>query len=167
MIERGSGRIIHISSVMGLIGEEFAPTALPRPALIGLTKVMALDLARHGIKVNCIAPGFIETETVQPIIDLMKSPRSPTPTPAPRPSVPARPATSATWRSSWPPTRAASSPAPPSPPTAASSPTDRPLQFIADVGPDHSNTVTTRATLAGTDLGRGLLIDPTFVLPYT
>ena len=74
MIERGSGRIIHISSVMGLIGEEFAPTALPRPALIELTKVMALDLARHSIKVNCIAPGFIKTETVQPIIDLMRSP---------------------------------------------------------------------------------------------
>ena len=78
MIERGSGRIIHISSVMGMIGEEFAAAyCAAKAGVIGLTKVMALELARHGITVNCIAPGFIQTETVQPIIDLMESPRSP------------------------------------------------------------------------------------------
>ena len=78
MIERGSGRIIHISSVMGLIGEEFAAAyCAAKAGVIGLTKVMALELARHGITVNCIAPGFIKTETVQPIIDLMESPQSP------------------------------------------------------------------------------------------
>ena len=78
MIERGSGRIIHISSVMGMIGEEFAAAyCAAKAGVIGLTKVMALELARHGITVNCIAPGFIKTETVQPIIDLMESPRSP------------------------------------------------------------------------------------------
>ncbi len=78
MIERGAGRIIHVSSVMGLIGEEFAAAyCAAKAGVIGLTKVMALELARHGITVNCIAPGFIQTETVQPIIDLMESPRSP------------------------------------------------------------------------------------------
>ena len=78
MIERGSGRIIHMSSVMGMIGEEFAAAyCAAKAGVIGLTKVMALELARHGITVNCIAPGFIKTETVQPIIDLMESPRSP------------------------------------------------------------------------------------------
>ena len=78
MIERGSGRIIHISSVMGLIGEEFAAAyCAAKAGVIGLTKVMALELAQHSITVNCIAPGFIRTETVQPIIDLMESPRSP------------------------------------------------------------------------------------------
>ena len=61
MIERGSGRIIHISSVMGLIGEEFAPTALPRQALIGLTKVMALELVMlsdedHHRSARCALP---------------------------------------------------------------------------------------------------------------
>ena len=78
MIERGSGRIIHMSSVMGMIGEEFAAAyCAAKAGVIGLTKVMALELARHGITVNCIAPGFIKTETVQPIIDLMESPQSP------------------------------------------------------------------------------------------
>ena len=63
---------------MGLIGEEFAAAyCAAKAGVIGLTKVMALELARHGITVNCIAPGFIKTETVQPIIDLMESPQSP------------------------------------------------------------------------------------------
>ena len=78
MIEQGSGKIINISSVDGLIGEEFAAAyCASKAGVIGLTKVMALELARHGINVNCISPGFIWTETVQPIIDLMKSPESP------------------------------------------------------------------------------------------
>ena len=78
MIVKGSGKIIHISSVDGLIGEEFAAAyCASKAGLIGLTKVMALELACYGINVNCIAPGFIWTETVKPIIDLMNSPESP------------------------------------------------------------------------------------------
>ena len=72
MIEQRSGKIIHISSVMGLTGEEFAAVyCASKAGLIGLTKAMALELAPFGINVNCIAPGFIRTDTVQPIIDLM------------------------------------------------------------------------------------------------
>ena len=78
MIEQRSGKIIHISSVMGLTGEEFAAVyCASKAGLIGLTKVMALELAPFGINVNCIAPGFIRTDTVQPIIDLMSSADSP------------------------------------------------------------------------------------------
>ena len=65
MIEQGSGKIINISSVDGLIGEEFAAAyCASKAGVIGLTKVMALELARHGINVNCISPSFIWTETV-------------------------------------------------------------------------------------------------------
>ena len=78
MIEQRSGKIIHISSVMGLTGEEFAAVyCASKAGLIGLTKVMALELAPFGINVNCIAPGFIRTDTVQPIVDLMSSADSP------------------------------------------------------------------------------------------
>ena len=78
MIERRAGKIIHIASVMGMIGEEYAAAyCASKAGVIGLTRVMALELAKHGITVNCIAPGFIKTETVQPIIDLMESPASP------------------------------------------------------------------------------------------
>ena len=78
MIEKRAGRIIHISSVMGLTGEEFASAyCTSKAGLIGLTKAMALELAQYGIRVSCIAPGFIQTETVQPVIDLMQSPTSP------------------------------------------------------------------------------------------
>lgn len=78
MIEKRSGKIIHISSIAGLIGEEFAAAyCTSKAGLNGLTKVMALELAQYGINVNCICPGFIWTETVKPIIDLMESQESP------------------------------------------------------------------------------------------
>ena len=61
-----------------MIGEEFAAAyCASKAGVIGLTKVMALELAKHGITVNCIAPGFIKTEAVLPITDLMESPSSP------------------------------------------------------------------------------------------
>jgi 3-oxoacyl-[acyl-carrier protein] reductase len=78
MIEKRAGKIIHIASIDGLIGEEFAAAyCTSKAGVLGLTRVMALELACYGINVNCIAPGFIWTETVKPIIDLMESPDSP------------------------------------------------------------------------------------------
>lgn len=78
MVEQRSGKIIHIASVMGMIGEEYAAAyCASKAGVIGLTKVMALEMAKHGITVNCIAPGFIKTESVQPIINLINSPSSP------------------------------------------------------------------------------------------
>ena len=63
MKERGWGRIIHVSSVFG-IGSNPARSAYSstKAALIGFTKSSALDLGRHGITVNCIAPGPILTD---------------------------------------------------------------------------------------------------------
>lgn len=78
MIEQKAGKIINISSIMGLTGEEYAANyCASKAGLIALTKVMALELSPHRINVNCIAPGFIETETVQPILDLVNSDESP------------------------------------------------------------------------------------------
>jgi len=65
MIERGSGRIVNISSVIGETGNVGqANYAASKAGLFGLTKSLALEMARRGITVNVVAPGFIETEMV-------------------------------------------------------------------------------------------------------
>jgi len=65
MLERGSGRIVNISSVIGQTGNiGQANYAASKAALFGLSQSLALETARKGITVNCVAPGFIETEMV-------------------------------------------------------------------------------------------------------
>jgi len=56
------GSIINIASILGLRGSAQVPSyAASKAALIHLTKAMALELARHRIRVNALAPGYIET----------------------------------------------------------------------------------------------------------
>ena len=65
---RKKGRIISISSIVGLYGN-FGQTnyAASKAGIIGFTKSLAKELGRHGITVNVIAPGFIETEILNSI----------------------------------------------------------------------------------------------------
>jgi 3-oxoacyl-[acyl-carrier protein] reductase len=63
MMKRRSGRIINITSVVGLTGNKGqANYAASKAGLVGLTKSVAKEYASRGILVNCIAPGFIETD---------------------------------------------------------------------------------------------------------
>ena len=68
MTARGSGRIVNISSVIGQMGNiGQANYAASKSGLIGFTKSLALEVARKGVTVNCVAPGFIETEMLASI----------------------------------------------------------------------------------------------------
>lgn len=70
MLERGQGRIVNISSVIGQTGNVGqANYAASKAGLVGFTKSLALETAQKGITVNCIAPGFIETDMVAAMPD--------------------------------------------------------------------------------------------------
>ncbi len=68
MASTRSGRILHMSSVTGLKGNKGQVSyAATKAAMIGITRTMAVELARFKITVNAIAPGFIATEMVDQI----------------------------------------------------------------------------------------------------
>ncbi len=65
MIERGGGSIVNISSIAGLRGGGAFPYVASKWAVRGMTKNAARELAPHGIRVNSIHPGFIDTAMLQ------------------------------------------------------------------------------------------------------
>jgi 3-oxoacyl-[acyl-carrier protein] reductase len=63
---RNGGRIVTIASVAGLRGNRGqANYAASKAGLIGATKSLAQELAKRAITVNCVAPGFVETDMVE------------------------------------------------------------------------------------------------------
>jgi 3-oxoacyl-[acyl-carrier protein] reductase len=63
MVARGSGAILNASSVVGVYGN-FGQSnyVATKSGVIGMTRVWARELGRKGVRVNCIAPGFIATD---------------------------------------------------------------------------------------------------------
>lgn len=66
MIEAGGGSILNASSVVGIYGN-FGQTnyAATKAAVINMTRTWSRELARYGIRVNAVAPGFVATEILQ------------------------------------------------------------------------------------------------------
>ena len=63
MVEQGSGTIINLASQAGIAGQGTLspPYAASKAAMINFTKIAAAKLAEHGITVNAVAPGIVET----------------------------------------------------------------------------------------------------------
>jgi len=73
MYERGEGSVVCISSISGERGNLGQTNyAASKAAVIGLTKSLAREAARYGVRVNAVSPGFIETDMVKSVPDKVK-----------------------------------------------------------------------------------------------
>jgi NAD(P)-dependent dehydrogenase (short-subunit alcohol dehydrogenase family) len=63
MIARGRGKIINIGSMYGALGvARYAAYCASKAGVAALTRSLAVEWARHGVQVNCVAPGYMNTD---------------------------------------------------------------------------------------------------------
>lgn len=73
MMKAKKGKIINISSVVGIVGSSAQVNyAASKAGIIGFSKSLAKELARKNINVNCIAPGYIQTKMTEVLSDELK-----------------------------------------------------------------------------------------------
>jgi NAD(P)-dependent dehydrogenase (short-subunit alcohol dehydrogenase family) len=71
MVERRSGAVVNVASIMGLTGGGLYPNPAyhaVKGALVNLTRALALEWAPHGVRVNAVAPAFVRTRLVEPLM---------------------------------------------------------------------------------------------------
>lgn len=70
MKERGGGAVILVSSTAGQRGEPFySHYAASKGGMIAFTKSLAAELGPHGIRVNCVAPGWVRTDMTRDVLN--------------------------------------------------------------------------------------------------
>lgn len=70
MVKRGSGKVVNIGSVQSFLARQtIAPYSASKGGVALLTKGMAADLARYGIQVNAISPGYFATEMNKALVE--------------------------------------------------------------------------------------------------
>jgi NAD(P)-dependent dehydrogenase (short-subunit alcohol dehydrogenase family) len=66
MVERGGGSIINVGSINGSVAfPQRLAYCVSKAGVNMLTKVLAIEWAAHGVRVNCLAPGYVETPFIQ------------------------------------------------------------------------------------------------------
>jgi NAD(P)-dependent dehydrogenase (short-subunit alcohol dehydrogenase family) len=72
MLKQGGGSIVNISSVNGLVSEPFLTLySASKGAVVMLTRGIALDYAKQGIRCNCICPGWVDTPINYPHAEML------------------------------------------------------------------------------------------------
>jgi NAD(P)-dependent dehydrogenase (short-subunit alcohol dehydrogenase family) len=65
MIERKWGRVVNVASIAGLMGDMYISAyCASKHGMIGMTRALAKEVARHGITANAVCPGYVETDIV-------------------------------------------------------------------------------------------------------
>ena len=75
MIAKKKGVVINIASQLGFVGfEKFTAYCASKGAIVQLTRAMALEYAKYGIRVNCVCPGAVDTPMVDRELSLFPNP---------------------------------------------------------------------------------------------
>ena len=72
MLKQQSGRIVNIASIMGFSGGGLYPNISyqsSKGAVVNMTRALAIEWARCGIRVNAIAPTWVRTDLIKPLLE--------------------------------------------------------------------------------------------------